>query len=60
SEAARRADPAEQAKTILRRRGRVAYSMSVHGGRADLFFVSGIGKDLTFDELLAAAKRVSA
>lgn len=45
----------------LRSRGRrVVYRMSVHGGDAELFFISGLGRDRTADELLELAAKVAA
>jgi hypothetical protein len=60
SEQARLADPVEQAKTALRRRGRTVYSMSVHDGPADRFFCSGLGRDVTGEQLIAEAERLAA
>lgn len=56
----RQACPVERAKLALRRRGRVVYSMAVHGGRRDLFYVDGLGRDINAERLLAEAERVSA
>lgn len=56
--AARLADPVELALLNLRRRGRIAYRMTVHGGPADLFFVAGFGRDLDADRLLELAERL--
>lgn len=59
AEEARRACPIEQAKLVLQRRGRIVYSMAVHGGASDLYFISGLGKDLTAEQLLTEAERVA-
>jgi hypothetical protein len=59
-EAARQADPLEQAKVALQRRGKVVHSMAVWGGRADRYFVSGLGKDVSAEQLLAEAQRLAA
>lgn len=59
AETARLADPFEQAKVKLQRRGRVVYSMAVHGGRPDRFFVSGLGRDVTRARLIALAGQVA-
>jgi hypothetical protein len=59
-EAARLADPIEQAKVVLQRRGRVVHSMAVWGGRDDRFFVTGLGRDVTAEQLLEAAERLAA
>lgn len=59
-EQARRADPIEQAKIRLQRRGRIVYRASVTGGREDRWYVSGLGKDVTAEQLLAEAERVAA
>ncbi len=56
AEDARQSCPIEQAKIILQRR-RVVYSMSVHGGDPSLFFISGLGSNVTSEQLLAAADR---
>jgi hypothetical protein len=64
-EAARQADPIEQAKTALRQRGRVVFDASVDGGRKGRFFVSGQvdengrRKQLTDVELIKLAQRVN-
>lgn len=60
AEDARLACPVEATKTLLRQKGRVVYSMSVHDGAPDLYFCSGLGKDVTADELAAYAERISA
>lgn len=64
--AARAADPIEQAKLALRRRGRVVFNACVHGGRKGRFIVSGLrdeatGKQrqLTDIELIDLARRVN-
>lgn len=60
-ETARLACPIEQAKTLLRRRGRVVFSASVYGGPKDRFIISGRGSEtISTDELLAMAKRLAA
>lgn len=59
AEKARLEDPVEQAKLRLQRRGRVVYSAAVIGGPADRFVVSGVGNNLTQDELFAAADRLA-
>jgi hypothetical protein len=63
---ARAADPIEQAKLALRKRGRIVFDASVDGGRKGRFFVSGqnhpeTGKrlQLTEAELIALAQRVN-
>jgi hypothetical protein len=56
---ARQADPIEQAKLALQRKGRVVYSASVSGGRKDRFIVSGQPKELTPAELVALAEKVT-
>jgi hypothetical protein len=63
---ARAADPIEQAKLALRKRGRIVFDASVDGGRKGRFFVSGqnhpeTGKrlQLTEAELIALARRVN-
>jgi uncharacterized protein YjiS (DUF1127 family) len=48
------------AKLRLQQRGRAVYRMSVHGGSADLWFVSGLGRDVTDEQLVAEARRVAA
>jgi hypothetical protein len=62
AEAQRRQNcPIERAMLTLRSRGRrVVYRMSVHGGDAELFFISGLGRDRTADELLELAAKVAA
>jgi hypothetical protein len=61
AEQQRRAEcPIEQAVLALRRRGRVVYRMSVHGGDHDLFFVQGLGRDRTADDVLELAAKVAA
>jgi hypothetical protein len=40
-EAKRQADPVEQAKLALQRRGRVVHSATIHGGRRGYFIVGG-------------------
>jgi multidrug efflux pump subunit AcrA (membrane-fusion protein) len=60
AEAARLADPVEQAKLALQRRGRVVYSMAIYGGEPDRFFCSGLGKDVSAERLLAEAERLAA
>jgi len=55
---ARRSCPLEQAKIVLRRR-RVVYSMSVHGGDPNLYFVSGLGPNITAEQLIAEAERIA-
>lgn len=63
--AARAADPIEQAKLALRRRGRVVFAASVTGGPADRYLVGGMvddagkPKQLTDRELIEAAWRVN-
>lgn len=57
-EQARVEDPVEQAKVVLRRRGRVVYAASVAGGPADRFVVSGMGCEVTAEQLIAAAARL--
>lgn len=58
---ARGRDPVEQAKTLLRRSGRVVYSMSVHGGPKDKFIISGRGSEpIGTEELLELASRLAA
>jgi hypothetical protein len=62
---ARRADPVEQAKLALRKRGRVVFDASVDGGRKGRFFVigqvddHGKRKQFTADELTAFAWKVN-
>jgi hypothetical protein len=63
---ARAADPIEQAKLALRKRGRVVFDASVDGGRKGRFFVSGQTdpvtgkrKQLTPQELTALAWKVN-
>ena len=56
----RLADPLEQAKLALQRRGRVVYRMAVHGGRADRWFISGLGCDRTDADLLSLAASLAA
>lgn len=54
-------DPLEQAKTKLRRNGRVVYSMSIYGGPADKFIVSGRGSEpVSANEIMAMARRLAA
>lgn len=60
AEDARLSCPVEALKTRLRRKGRVVYSMSVHGGAPDRYFCSGIGQDVTAEQLFAYAERISA
>lgn len=63
---ARAADPVEQAKLALRRRGRVVFDASVHGGAKGRFIVSGMRDEesgkalhLTAPQLIALAQRVN-
>lgn len=58
AEAARHSCPTEQAKMILQRRGRVVYSMAVHGGSPDRFFCSGLGQDATAEDIQREAARI--
>ena len=58
---ARAHDPIEQAKTLIRRSGRVVYSMSVHGGPSDKFIISGRGSEpIDTEELLQLAQGLAA
>jgi len=50
--------PVEQAALALRRRGRIVYRLSVHGGPRDTFFCSG--KRLTEAELIIEAGKLGA
>lgn len=50
----------EEAKLELQRRGRAVYRASVVGGRADRWVVSGLGKDVTDEQLVGHARRVLA
>lgn len=65
TDAARQSDPVEQAKLALRRRDRVVFDATVHGGRKGHFMVQGIRddrtgklKELTAAEIVALARRV--
>ena len=49
--------PVEQAALALRRRGRIVYRLSVHGGPRDTFFCSG--KRLTERELVIEAGKLA-
>jgi hypothetical protein len=50
----------DDAKLLLQQRGRVVFRSSVAGGRADLWTVSGMGREVTDEQLVAAAQRVRA
>lgn len=57
-EAARMADPIEKAKLALRRAGFIVYSLSIYGGPADLFHVSGRGREeISANDLIALAEQ---
>lgn len=58
-EEARQADPVEQAKLALQRKGRTVYSASVVGGPKHLFVVSGLGTRVTPADLINEAERVT-
>ena len=57
-EEARLACPIERAKTILRRRRPIVCSMSVYDGDPKLFFVAGLGPNITSEQLIASASDV--
>lgn len=48
----------EEAKLVLQRKGRSVYRASVIGGRSDRWAVSGLGSDVTDEQLVAAAEAV--
>jgi hypothetical protein len=49
-----------EAQRALQRRGYVVYRASVVGGRSDRWFCSGLGKDVTDEQLVAKAGQVEA
>jgi hypothetical protein len=55
----RQADPLEQAKLALQRKGRTVYASSVVGGPNNRFVVSGLGTEVTPAALIAEAERVT-
>jgi hypothetical protein len=59
AELARLACPIEQAAIALRRRNRVVYRMTVHDGDPELWFVSGLGRDVTAEQLVALAGKIT-
>ena len=60
AEQRRAACPIEQAARKLRSRNRIVYRMSVVGGAADLFFVSGLGPDIDAATLIVEAGKLEA
>jgi hypothetical protein len=56
---ARQADPVEQAKIALQRKGRTVYAASVVGGPKNRFVVSGLGTEVTPAALIAEAERIT-
>lgn len=59
AELARLACPIEQAATALRRRGVIVYRMSVHDGDRNLWFVNGLGRDVTPEQLILEAGKIT-
>lgn len=49
---------AQEAQRELQRLGRVAYRANVTGGRADRWFVSGMGGDVTDEQLIEKAEEL--
>ena len=51
---------AGEAQLALQRKGRVVYRASVAGGRKDRWYVSGLGQDVTDEDLIAEAEKLEA